>query len=106
MLDLNTRVWRNGAPMKKLILLVALAAGYVLGTRAGRERYEEIVDAARRFWGDPRVQHAAEQAGGTVKEQAPVVKDRLVDAAHNVAGSVRSRGNDASTGGTSGQPLA
>ena len=32
----------------KLVLVAAFGAGYVLGTKAGRERYEQIVDLARR----------------------------------------------------------
>ena len=28
--------------MKKLMFLVAIGAGYVLGARAGRQRYEQI----------------------------------------------------------------
>ena len=32
--------------MKKLMLLVAGGVGYVLGTRAGRERYEQIKKTA------------------------------------------------------------
>ncbi len=32
--------------MKKLMTLAAFGLGYVLGTRAGRERYEQIRDLA------------------------------------------------------------
>ncbi|WP_460772911.1 hypothetical protein [Microbacterium sp. GXF7504] len=31
-------------------LIIGLAAGYVLGTRAGRERYEQIKGAAQKVW--------------------------------------------------------
>lgn len=31
----------------RLRTVAALAAGYVLGTRAGRDRYDQIVEAAR-----------------------------------------------------------
>lgn len=34
----------------------AFAAGYVLGAKAGRERYEEIRSAFVRFTSDPHVQ--------------------------------------------------
>ena len=34
--------------MKKLMLLVAGGVGYVLGARAGRERYDQIKKAATR----------------------------------------------------------
>ena len=32
-------------------LLAGLAAGYVLGTRDGRERYEQLVEASQAFLG-------------------------------------------------------
>ena len=51
--------------MTKLTLLAGFGAGYVLGARAGRERYEQI----RRAWDnakdDPRLQiQTSCQAGG------------------------------------------
>ena len=45
-------------------LVIGFTAGYVLGARAGRERYEEI----RRWWtrlrGSPAVHRATERASG------------------------------------------
>ena len=32
----------------KIVTLTAFCAGYVLGTKAGRQRYEQIVELARR----------------------------------------------------------
>ena len=71
--------------MAKLKMLVAFGAGYVLGSRAGRERYEQIVDKAQGAWRDPRVQRTAHQAQGVVQEKASqvasqagsAVKDKL-----------------------------
>jgi hypothetical protein len=40
-----------------LKLTVGLAVGYVLGARAGRERYERIAEQARRFWQGPQVEN-------------------------------------------------
>jgi hypothetical protein len=61
----------------KLWFLGGLAAGFVLGTRAGREKYEELVTAARKVKEHPTVQEAA----GVVQEQANRLftegKDRL-----------------------------
>lgn len=34
----------------KLTLIAGLATGYVLGSRAGRERYEQIADRAEAVW--------------------------------------------------------
>ncbi len=47
-------------------LIIGLAAGYVLGTRAGRERYEQIKSAAATVWHLDPVQkqvHRAEDLG-------------------------------------------
>lgn len=74
--------------MKKLILLGVGFAGYVLGARAGRERYEKIKGMAIKVKDDPRVQEKAAQAADLAKEQAPVVKDKVSGAASTVASKV------------------
>ncbi|UMG94410.1 hypothetical protein [Nocardioides sp. TF02-7] len=56
--------------MSKLSLLVGLGAGYVLGARSGRQRYEQIAGKARQVWSDPRVQEKAGQAQQVAKEKA------------------------------------
>lgn len=73
--------------MSKIVTLAAAGAGYVLGARAGRERYEQITAGARAFWRDPRVQQAAAEARSAATDKAPVIKDKIVQA----AGSVRDR---------------
>lgn len=69
--------------MKKLTLLAGLGAGYVLGTRAGREQYEKIADKAQTLWKDPRVQEKAEKAQHLAKQKAgeaqEVVKEKTSD---------------------------
>jgi hypothetical protein len=55
----------------KLTTLAGFGAGYVLGSRAGRSRYDQIVDKARGIWQDPRVQAKAGQAERLVKEKLP-----------------------------------
>lgn len=67
--------------MKKLLLLAAAGVGYVLGARAGRERYDQIVGTANKVKNDPRVQQKAQQAVDTAKQQAPVVADKVTTAA-------------------------
>jgi hypothetical protein len=54
----------------KLTLLIGMGAGYVLGARSGRERYDQIVQKAQELWRDPRVQEKAEQAQQLVKDKA------------------------------------
>jgi hypothetical protein len=48
--------------MAKLSFLAGLGAGYVLGARAGRERYEQIRRAWENAKDDPRLQGLAGMA--------------------------------------------
>lgn len=50
----------------KLWFVGGIAVGFVLGARAGREKYEELVQNARKMWDHPTVQEAA----GVVQAQA------------------------------------
>ena len=75
--------------MKKLTILLAGAVGYVLGTRAGRERYEQIKSMATKVKDDPRVQEKAQQAADLAKEKAPVVKEKVQDAASAASTKVK-----------------
>lgn len=63
--------------MSKFSMAIAGAAGYVLGARAGRQRYEQIVDQAQRVWSNPKVQQATRTAQDKAKEKAPVVGEML-----------------------------
>jgi len=63
--------------MRKTTALLAGGIGYVLGARAGRERYEQIRNFALRVKDNPTVQHTASQAADLAKEAAPVVKDKV-----------------------------
>ena len=65
----------------KILFAAGLAVGYVLGTRAGRERYEQLKNAAMGFWNDPRVQHRVDQVEDFVKEKAPEVAEFVSDGA-------------------------
>ncbi|NEM92449.1 YtxH domain-containing protein [Galbitalea soli] len=72
----------------KILLVVGLGVGYVLGARAGRERYEDIKRMTERFWGDPRVQKQVHHAEDFVKDKAPDVAEFLVDGAKKVVSQV------------------
>jgi hypothetical protein len=74
--------------MRKLLLLAAAGIGYVLGARAGRERYEQIMGTVTKVKNDPRVQEKAQQAMDMAKEQAPMVTDKVTSAASAAASKV------------------
>ena len=44
----------------KAAVVIGLAVGYVLGTRDGRERYEQIKSQATKVWLDWRIQQTTE----------------------------------------------
>lgn len=68
----------------KLLFVAGLAVGYVLGTRAGRQRYEQIKLAAKNVWESEPVQWAAGQAQDAVAD----VADKAVAQARKVIAQV------------------
>ena len=91
--------------MGNLKLLVGFGAGYVLGARAGRERYAQIAARAQGLWSDPRVQEKAGQAQQALKEKADQAQQALKDKVGDKAGGHRSGAISSSgasgSGGTS-----
>ena len=78
--------------MKGKILFVAgLGLGYVLGTRAGREKYEELRQAALKVWNDPRVQKGVDNVEDFVKDKAPEVAEFVSDNAKKVVAQVQGK---------------
>ncbi|YAL83569.1 hypothetical protein ACMYYO_01815 [Dermacoccaceae bacterium W4C1] len=59
--------------MGKLSFLVGLGAGYVLGARAGKQRYEQIKAQANKAWENPQVQDKVGTVTEQVKAKAPQV---------------------------------
>jgi hypothetical protein len=60
--------------------ITGVVIGYVLGARAGRERYEDIVAIARRIVGSQTIQATAGVVQAQAAELAARTKDRI--AAH------------------------
>ncbi|MEU9254279.1 YtxH domain-containing protein [Streptomyces sp. NPDC048270] len=78
----------------KVTFVVGLALGYILGTRAGRERYESLKKSAREIAQNPAVRNAAETAGQTGRVYAgkafAAVSEKVGDAVPaSLAGRVR-----------------
>jgi hypothetical protein len=61
----------------KLMFITGLAAGFVLGSRAGREKYEEIRANAKKVWENPTVQEAAGVAQAQATKLYSESKDKL-----------------------------
>ena len=56
-----------------------LAVGFVLGARAGRERYEQMKALARRATENPSVQQAAGTAAAQATDLAKTAKSKVTD---------------------------
>lgn len=61
----------------KLTLALGFALGYVLGSKAGRERYEQIMRSARKLKDNPSVQGAAGMLQAQADNALGAVKDKL-----------------------------
>ncbi len=61
----------------KLMFITGLAAGFVLGSRAGREKYEEIRVNAKKVWEHPTVQEAAGVAQAQANKLYSESKDKI-----------------------------
>lgn len=57
--------------MGKIMTGIGFAAGYVLGAKAGRERYQQIVRSAEDLANRPQVQQATEKIKGVVGDRLP-----------------------------------
>ena len=63
--------------MAKLSFLAGFGAGYVLGAKAGRERYEQIRRVYNHAKDDPRLQTAAGVAQARADASVDSVRNRL-----------------------------
>ncbi len=82
--------------MGKLSLGLGLAVGYVLGARAGKEKYEQIVQAAQGLLARPQVQQAVGQAVEQARAVAPAPLQGTID---KLAASVPGGSSGGSSGG-------
>ncbi len=72
----------------KVLLVVGLGVGYVLGARAGRERYDQIAAAAGKVWHSPRVQTQVDRTLDFVNAKVDAVLDIAATGAKNVVNRI------------------
>ena len=80
----------------RVTFLAGLAVGFVAGTRAGRERYEQMKQLGRKAAESPAVRKATRAAGEKATELTKAAKDKaatrvpkLTETAKNSASKVR-----------------
>lgn len=70
----------------RLIMLgIGVVIGYVLGTRAGREKYDAMKSIVVGYWENPRVAKARTEVQAYARQQAPVIRERAETAAKDAA---------------------
>lgn len=74
--------------MKKVVFVLGLIIGYVFGTRAGRERYEQIKRAAATLWESNLVKRGRASVEQYTDGIRSSVQDSVVDAARNLVQAV------------------
>ncbi len=88
-------------------IVLGMAVGYVLGTKAGRERYEQLSASARRLADNPSLQRLQEELGNLFtasKSQAgATIEGKVTQAADKAADKVSTaRESATATAGGSG----
>ena len=88
----------------KLGMVVGATVGYVLGAKAGRERYEQITASARQLLDKPQVKKVVDSVpgdlGARVEQVANKAADKVQEAGDKVAAS--GPGTSGTSGSTSG----
>ncbi|MEO7006805.1 MAG: YtxH domain-containing protein [Terrimesophilobacter sp.] len=82
----------------KILFVAGLATGYVLGAKAGRDKYEELKTKATQAWEDPRVHKVVSDAQGFVQDAAPVIQARVTDATAAAADTAKVAGQKVAEG--------
>jgi len=89
----------------KLGMVVGAAVGYVLGAKAGRERYEQMAASARQLMDKPQVKRVMESAPGNLGARVEQVANKAADAVHQASDRVApsdAATKDATTDGPGG----
>jgi len=63
--------------MRYLVVAVIVVAAYLLGARAGRERYDVIVASVSSYWNNPQVKKARKQARKQVAKAQKAAAKRM-----------------------------
>ena len=83
----------------KLLFITGGLVGYVLGARAGRKRYDQIVAAADNLWNAPPVQRRVNEARDFALERVGDVPSVLLETGKKIASALQPKASK--TSGTS-----
>ena len=81
----------------RLGLLAGFAAGYVLGAKAGQQRYEEIRDGFNKLMGTEQAQQLQSQVRTAAERAGQVIEEKAADGVTKVSEMVGSGGSSGTT---------
>ena len=87
--------------MGKLGMVVGAAVGYVLGAKAGRERYEQLTASARQLLDKPQVKKVMDSVPGDLSARVEQAANKAADKVQE-AGDKVAAGGSGTSGSTSG----
>jgi hypothetical protein len=82
-------------------MVVGAAVGYVLGAKAGRERYDQLTASARQLLDKPQVKRVVDSAPGDLGARLEQVANKAADKVHEAGDKVAASGSG-TTGATTG----
>ena len=77
----------------RITFLAGLVVGYVVGARAGRERYEQMVKLGRKVVEHPAVQNATRTAGSKATELSKAAGQKAAEQMPKIAETAKSSAN-------------
>jgi len=77
-------MWHNRYMKFRLGLIIGLVTGFLIGARAGRERYDQLVAAFNKIRSNEQVQQAADIAERSTRKTRAAAGNTLVGTASTI----------------------
>ena len=83
--------WQNGCMKFRTGVILGFAAGYVLGAKAGRERYEQIGRAAAVVANNPPIRRLLDESKTLADQGTFKARESMSDQLRDVSGTIRDK---------------
>lgn len=90
----------------KIAFVIGLTVGYIFGTRAGRERYEQIKAGAKSVWDSTLVKQGRDQVGDYFGDVRVNVQDSVIKAGREFVDALVAFNRSRNSGGAASQPTS
>lgn len=87
----------------KIAFVIGLTVGYIFGTRAGRERYEQIKAGAKSVWDSTLVKQGRDQVGDYFGDVRSNVQDSVIKAGREFVDALVAFNRSRNSGGAASE---